>query len=466
MNQNSDGYRKTLVGILTVGVLLVSVVGWVLYDSYCTAWSHAVETSSNLTTALQRDISRTIETFDLSIKAALRGLQAEELPKLSRQTRQALLFDGSVEAKHMGSLFVMDASGHIIDDSGSLTPRAGDFADRDYFVAHRERSNVGLYISKPYKSRIADDWSIALSRRVNNAAGEFAGVVVGSIRFSYFADLFSNLTLGADSSISLFHTDGTMLYRTPLLASQIGQDFSTASVFQEINAGRTAPYRSIAQTDHKSKLFAFTIINGLPLVLSVNVATHVILADWHAKAVLICGITIVLLAAGGLLIRSARFQQLRRLQAEQETARSAQLLKAYFDHSPDALFAIDVAPDGRLTYERYNRACGILTGITDDSALGKDAQEVFGPEIGQKLEERYNACLQSGQPYSYQETRTLLNGQRDWHAVLCPIRQYEWRHHAAAGQRTGYDRSEPARGQAAPGQQNGSGRASDRRCRP
>ena len=421
MHRSSDDYRKTLVGIIAIGVLLVSVVGWRLYDSYEMAWSHAVGTSSNLTIALQRDIGRTIDTLDLGLKAVLRGLGAKELPQLSRQTRHALLFDGALEAKHIGSMFVMDRDGHIVDDSGALTPRAGSFADRDYFRVHQERSDVGLYISKPNRSRVTDQWSIALSRRINDAAGEFAGVVVGSIHFSYFADLFANLALGPDGSISLFHTDGTMLYRVPFVASHIGQNFGTASVFQAVRAERTLSYESVAQIDGQSKLFTVAVVDGLPLLLSVNVATHVIYADWYVKAALTCGITIVLLAMGGLLVRSARFQQLQRLQVEQDTARSSQLLKAYFDHSSDALFALDVAPDGRLTYERYNRAFGILTGIADDRAIGKDPREVFGPELGQELEEHARSCLQSGHPYSYQETRMLPNGRRDWHAVLCPV---------------------------------------------
>ena len=129
---------------------------------------------------------------------------------------------------------------------------------------------------------------------------------------------------------------------------------------------------------------------------------------------------VVLLVVGGLLIRFVRFQRFRRLEAEHETDRGARLLKAYFDDSPDALFALNIEPDGRLTYERYNRACRVLTGIADDSAIGKEPQAVFGSEPGEKLEQHYRACLQSGQPYSYQETQTLLNGQRDWHASASP----------------------------------------------
>ena len=107
--------------------------------------------------------------------------------------------------------------------------------------------------------------------------------MVGSIRFSYFRNLFSKLDLGPDGGISLFNLDGTMLYCSPFLASQIGGDDSDASIFKEIEAGHTAPYRSITKTDGVERLFAFSIVDGLPLVLSVNVALGTIYASGPSR---------------------------------------------------------------------------------------------------------------------------------------------------------------------------------------
>ncbi len=372
--------------------------------------------------AIQRDIERTVETYDLSLKAALRGLQAPELGLLSPTTRQELLFDGATEAKHMGSVFIMDRAGHIADDSAQSLPRSGSFADRDYFTVHRDRSDVGLYFSKPYKSRLANEWSIALSRRVNDAHGDFNGVVVGSIRFSYFAELFSKLNLGPGGSITLFNLDGTAIYREPFVASQVGQDFSAAPLFKEIAAGRTAPFESVALLDGQSKLFAFGIVGSLPLVLSVSMATSTIYADWYAKAAIVGVVSVVLAALGFLLVLSARSQNARRLRAEHAAVRSAQILRAYFDHSPDALFVVAVAPDGRLTYQSVNPSCESLTGLAAATVLGREPAAIFSADAAASIERRYRACIASGQTSVYEETRLLPAGRRDWHAILCPIR--------------------------------------------
>ena len=418
----ADIYRNILVAILAIGLMLVCVVGYVLYDAHVTAWTHAADITSNLNTAIRRDIDRTVETYDLSLKATLRGLQAPELDRLSPATRQGLLFDGATEAKHLGSVFIMDAAGHIVDDSAASPPRSGSFADRDYFTVHRDRNDVGLYISKPYKSRLADEWSIALSRRVNDAHGAFNGVVVGSVRYSYFTDLFSKLNLGPGGSISLFNLDGTAIYREPFIASQVGQDFSGASVFKEIRAGRNRPYEGIALADGQAKLFAFGTVGSLPLVLAVSMASTTVYADWSAKAAIVGVVSVILAVFGFLLVLSARSQNARRIHAEQKAVRSAQILYAYFDHSPDALFVVAVAPDGRLTYQNVNRTCESLTGLAAAAVLGREPAAIFDAEAAASIERRYRACIASGQTSAYEETRLLPAGRRDWHAILCPIR--------------------------------------------
>ena len=151
-------------------------------------------------------------------------------------------------------------------------------------------------------------------------------------------------------------------------------------------------------------------------------ASSTIYAEWYAKALLVGAISVVLALSGLLLVLSARSQNARRVQAEQKAVRSTQILRAYFDHSPDALFVVAVAPDGRLTYESVNRTCELLTGLAAATVLGQEPASVFGADVAAAVEQRYRACIASGQTSVYQETRLLPAGRRDWHASLCPVR--------------------------------------------
>lgn len=60
---------------------------------------------------------------------------------------------------------------------GDATPGI-NLADRDFFQWHKGDPNAGIFISKPEQNRGDGQWTFYLSRRLNDAAGRFMGVVV------------------------------------------------------------------------------------------------------------------------------------------------------------------------------------------------------------------------------------------------------------------------------------------------
>ena len=70
-----------------------------------------------------------------------------------------------------------------------------------------------LYVSGPFGQ--AEYASIALSRRVSHDDGTFGGVVVASLRLSYFRDLLGQLAVGPHGTISVLRNDGTVFMRLP-----------------------------------------------------------------------------------------------------------------------------------------------------------------------------------------------------------------------------------------------------------
>jgi hypothetical protein len=109
-----DSFRRILAGVLLVGFLMCLVIGWSVFDSRQTARAHAAATSMNLATALSREIAQSVEVTDLSLQSALRAIGAPAYKTVDPVSRQQLLFDGSVEAKHMGSMFVFNPEGEIV----------------------------------------------------------------------------------------------------------------------------------------------------------------------------------------------------------------------------------------------------------------------------------------------------------------------------------------------------------------
>ena len=68
------------------------------------------------------------------------------------------------------------------------------------------------------------DESLAVSRRLSNPDGSFAGVVVGTLRLAYFRDRFAGLSIGERDVITVFRNDGAVLARDPYSMSDLGDD--------------------------------------------------------------------------------------------------------------------------------------------------------------------------------------------------------------------------------------------------
>jgi diguanylate cyclase (GGDEF)-like protein len=184
----------------------------------------ARQSLENLASGIEADISRNIELYDLSLRAVVANMVMPELVGVPKTLRHLILFDHAATARHFGAIQVFDAKGDLTIDASTLDPVPENRADEEYFTAHRDKADLGLFISRPMLHRGA--YAVVLSRRISGDDGSFQGVVAGSIRFSYFHDLFGRLNLDPDDVISVLRHDGTVIMRTPFDLDVIGKNLS------------------------------------------------------------------------------------------------------------------------------------------------------------------------------------------------------------------------------------------------
>src|ERR1700687_1505210 len=144
-----------------------------------------------------------------------------ELRDVSTTIRHLILFDHAATAKHFGAIQVFDAEGQLTIDASTLDPAPDNRNNEDFFWVHRDPA-AGLFISRPMLHH--GFYAIVLSRRITGADGRFLGVVAGSIRFSYFHDLFGRLNLGEGDTITVLRRDATVIMRTPFDLDVIGRN--------------------------------------------------------------------------------------------------------------------------------------------------------------------------------------------------------------------------------------------------
>jgi diguanylate cyclase (GGDEF)-like protein len=301
------------ISVMLAGAILAIAV-FLLAQMREDALRRAQDSIANISLLVQRDVSRNLEIYDLSLRAVIDGLKQPGVIDLPPQIRQMVLFDGSIGAKDMGSVFVLDENGNVRFDSRAWPPRSSNHVDRDYFKAQRASPDVGLYISHPFSpSGADDDLRIALSRRISRPDGSFGGVVVGTLRLTYFHRLFDGMKLGPSGSMALMLSDGTILMRRPYDPKTIGINLTGTANFSRFIKQPSGDFFGTAAIDRVERWYAFRHIDGFPLILDVALSTRDIYVEWRRRAwiigTLIVALDVTIIALAILFSRQLRLRR-------------------------------------------------------------------------------------------------------------------------------------------------------------
>ena len=241
----------------------------------------ARQSLENLASGIDADISRNIEIYDLSLRAVASSMVMPEINDVSKPIRHLILFDHAATAKHFGAIQVFDAGGVLTVDASTLDPRPENRSDEEYFQVHRDNPDAGLFISRPTLHRGA--YAIVLSRRITGADGRFLGVVAGSIRFSYFHDLFGRLRLDPDDTITVLRADRTIIMRTPFDLDIIGKNLTDRPNWKSANLQVGGSYSGPGPVDSIPRLY-IRRDGTSPLFVVVGKPLDSVLRLWRTEA--------------------------------------------------------------------------------------------------------------------------------------------------------------------------------------
>ncbi|MBF6041247.1 MULTISPECIES: sensor domain-containing diguanylate cyclase [Pseudomonas] len=314
-----------MLGSLLTVIAILSIVAFLLIREHANAQQAATRGATTIAQLIDADVLRTVELYDLTLQGLIAASQREDLKQVSPQIRHLVLFDRSTTARFKGDILLLDKHGDVLADSSLIDPKPGNFADRDYFLAHAFNSDTGMFISRPFKPRCdcddSEEWRISFSRRISSSTGEFLGVAVASMRLAYFEQLFNSLDIGNDSTLSIINDDGILLAQKPhLINDPIGKNFAGRPNVMRILREGAGSFDSVSSVDHLQRLYTFSRVGNLPLTVIVALSGNEVFATWKRTAIVISGATGVL-CIGLLWLTWLLCRELRlRHHAEQELA--------------------------------------------------------------------------------------------------------------------------------------------------
>ncbi|WP_122665384.1 sensor domain-containing diguanylate cyclase [Pseudomonas viridiflava] len=307
----------SVLAITAIAIIVVSL----LIRERRDANEAAARASSNIVRLIDADVLRNAELYDTSLQGMINAWQLPELQGIAPNLRHLVLFDRSTAARYKGDLLLIDKDGRILADSTSLEPRPYNLADRPHFQEHMSNPSLDMMVGAPFKAHWGfKDWCISFSRRISGEDGSFQGIASAAMRLVYFKQLFRTLDIGPDSNVTLLNTDGTLLARHPDIPGKdiIGESFASSPNFKRILEEGNGSFSGISSVDGKERLYTFSHVGELPLIVVVGQSVKEVYALWN-RNVLLVGAATTVLCLGILWLSLLLRRELRlRHQAESE----------------------------------------------------------------------------------------------------------------------------------------------------
>jgi hypothetical protein len=271
-------FKRLRLGVIVLGVLVIlAFAGSSAYDAWRAYHNSLVATDrelDNVAKALAEQTAWTWQGIDLLLRDTARWY--EHVGDKSAPGRlDEVLANRAAGVRQVRLLTIVDAQGIQRYRSRGSSPSHLDVSDRSYFIAQRDRTATGLFMSEPLMTRSENRAGVELSRRLDDDKG-FAGVVTAIVDLEDLKQFYGAVNLGGGSAIHLLREDGTLLVRNPPTPHAVGQNFP-----QLVAAPPAQVKRLLNPIDGKRDFIAVARVRDTPLELTVTREEAVALQPWR-----------------------------------------------------------------------------------------------------------------------------------------------------------------------------------------
>jgi diguanylate cyclase (GGDEF)-like protein len=289
---------------------------------------------------------------------------------------------------------IADTKGYIIQSTGN--PIRNNVAGEEIFEGQREADE--LSIGQPWRVPDSQEWKLQFSRRLNDAWGNFAGVVLVEVDAAYFVSGYETAKLGEHGLLGLLGADGVFRVKRTGDAVAAGDRVSYEKLVPNGDADVV-----ISSLDGVERYTSARQLFDLPLAVVVGLSREEQLAAVNHNLQ-----SYIWRAAGGSLVLLFVIFQLGRL--SRELARSRQeAVEEQVEHAkrveylafhdgltglPNRSLFSKLLTQSINNAKRYNRKLAVLFLDLDrfkqiNDTLGHEAGDDLLKEVARRLQ----SCL-------------------------------------------------------------------------
>jgi PAS domain S-box-containing protein len=314
-------FKRLRVGIVVLGVLVILAFAassaydaWRAYRNSLAATDREI---GNVAKALAEQTAWTWQGIDLLLRDTARWY-GNDSPKIAPERLDEVLANRAAGVRQVRLITIADAQGIQRHRSRGSAPPNLDVSDRTYFIAQRDGTAKGLFISEPLITRSESRAAIVLSRRLGDDQGAFAGVVTAIVDLEDLERFYGSVTLGKGSAIQLLRDDGMLLVRNPPTPDAIGRTFRGLAAIPDAPASRL-----VSPIDGRKDFIAVARVRDTPLVLAITRDETVAMQPWRDEATRLA-VRTILVTLLGLAAIAALWRQLRRVETGERALRDSE----------------------------------------------------------------------------------------------------------------------------------------------
>ncbi len=263
---------------------------------------------------------------------------------------------------------IADRDGRIVASNPARRPL--DVSHEPFFTAHRDSETAAPFVSQAGSDAARAEPHLHFSRRIDDAAGRFAGIAIVAVAPAYFTDAYERSREGELELVGLVGNDGVA--RALRVGDKVswGQQVALGSMASDaLDPHPTAP-------DGVARYVSMRRLHGFPLAAAVGLAESEEMAEYEERRGSFLAAAVVasalLIAVVGMI--SAWSWQLSK--ARRRERRAQETYAAASEASLDAFFVLRsvLDADGKVAdflVEETNTRAEQVTGVPKAQLRGR-----------------------------------------------------------------------------------------------
>ena len=289
--RNRFQQSSLIAAVLLISTSIVSLLLYSLSDAKAHKEQEVRLATVNLATLLDQNISNAVQKIDLTLRDLTDEMERKlrQNGKINPEEMNATIVTRRAWLSEAVEFRVTDATGSVEYGAGVVSSVTASYADRPFFIQHRQQPDLGLIATNPLVGRVSKLPVVVMSRRYNYPDGRFAGVVAAGVPVSYFEQILSSLKLGPKGLALLRDSDLAIMARVPISPANsttaIGKKNSSKELSDILASGVTsASYHTHNSADGLERILSYRKLTMVPYHLVVGMGADDYLADWRATA--------------------------------------------------------------------------------------------------------------------------------------------------------------------------------------